>query len=385
MASPPWAMALRRRIAHCWPASRPWGIGLTALAGLLAVGSPGALVALLQGSHSPAGHGAAWHGVTGGSALDLVPPPSMPGPTRGAKPAGRPAEPRGGHAARSSPRVAPVFPALGIPVTILDAYRKAASGEAGTDPGCHLAWEVLAGIGKVESDHADGGAVDARGTALFPILGPPLDGTGGLAAIPNTNGARRAQGGSWARAVGPMQFIPATWATWGADGNGDGIADPENVYDATLAAAHYLCAGGRDLATPGGLRSAIWSYNPSQQYVDVVLAWILAYQQGGGPVPDQVSGYTVSTPAGGTSSSQRYSSPRQKPAHASAAAPASRQPQQPPGNPGTIPPSSPASPARSPAPSPSAPAPGPPLTGPVPTPLPTLLPRPKPSPSLKLP
>jgi hypothetical protein len=77
-----------------------------------------------------------------------------------------------------------------------------------------------------------------------------------------------------------MQFIPSTWRRWAADGNHDGIADPENVYDASLAAARYLCAGGRDLSTAAGLQSAILSYNYSDAYLRLVSAWLVAYRGG---------------------------------------------------------------------------------------------------------
>ena len=48
-----------------------------------------------------------------------------------------------------------------------------------------------------------------------------------------------------------MQFIPSTWMIYGADGNGDGIKDPFNIFDAALAAANYLCDAGGDLSTTG--------------------------------------------------------------------------------------------------------------------------------------
>src|SRR3546814_20580862 len=53
----------------------------------------------------------------------------------------------------------------------------------------------------------------------------------------------------WDRAVGPMQFIPGTWKSFGVDGSGDGLADPNNVFDAATAAARYLCHGGNDRST----------------------------------------------------------------------------------------------------------------------------------------
>jgi membrane-bound lytic murein transglycosylase B len=68
-----------------------------------------------------------------------------------------------------------------------------------------------------------------------------------------------------------MQFIPATWRLWGADGNGDGVANPQNVDDAALAAGRYLCAGGRDLSRQADMEEAILSYNHSQRYLRTVL------------------------------------------------------------------------------------------------------------------
>ncbi|HKA04729.1 MAG TPA: lytic transglycosylase domain-containing protein, partial [Acidimicrobiales bacterium] len=72
--------------------------------------------------------------------------------------------------------------------------------------------------------------------------------------------------------VGPMQFIPTTWHAWGADGNGDGKADPGNIFDATLAAGRYLChaAGPLTLRTRDGVIRAILSYNPNLEYLRVV-------------------------------------------------------------------------------------------------------------------
>ena len=75
----------------------------------------------------------------------------------------------------------------------------------------------------------------------------------------------------WDHAVGPMQFIPSTWRTWGADGNGDGNADPNNIDDSAYTAALYLCASGADVSTGAGWTRAIFSYNHSDDYVRSVL------------------------------------------------------------------------------------------------------------------
>ncbi|AZM46526.1 hypothetical protein DMB38_12485 [Streptomyces sp. WAC 06738] len=185
----------------------------------------------------------------------------------------------------------------GVPATVLDAYRKAERRIAVSDPGCGLPWELLAAIGKVESGHARGGAVDADGTTLTPILGPVLDGNG-FAHISDTDGGRYDGDTGYDRAVGPMQFIPSTWAGWAADGNGDGRSDPENVYDASLAAGHYLCAGGRDLTAAADLDRAILSYNHSRDYLATVLAWVGFYRSGVHAVPDGTGVLPASSGAG---------------------------------------------------------------------------------------
>ncbi len=125
--------------------------------------------------------------------------------------------------------------ALGIPSIALSAYRNAEQKMAVAAPGCGISWNLLAGIGRIESGHAGGGAVDARGTAVQPIYGPSLDGTlpGNEVIISSSVGNRV----TYARAMGPMQFLPGTWARYASDGDGDGIADPQNLFDSTLAAA----------------------------------------------------------------------------------------------------------------------------------------------------
>ncbi|AJE87250.1 putative secreted protein [Streptomyces albus] len=168
----------------------------------------------------------------------------------------------------------------GVPRTVLAAYHRAVAEMKSSNPGCRLPVALLAAIGKVESGHARGGAVDSSGTTLRPILGPELNGSGGFAAIRNIYGTKWGQSGAWARAVGPMQFIPSTWARWGSGGN------PSNVHDAALAAGRYLCANGRDLSTQAGLREAILSYNHSTEYLNTVSQWMKVYSGGILPSPD---------------------------------------------------------------------------------------------------
>ncbi|MFK0279088.1 lytic transglycosylase domain-containing protein [Streptomyces sp. NPDC090499] len=173
----------------------------------------------------------------------------------------------------------------GIPATVLDAYKKAEAELRGSKPGCNLPWQLLAAIGKVESGQARGGDVDAEGNTLHRILGPQLDGNG-FALIPDTDGGKYDGNGQYDQAVGPMQFIPSTWAWAGRDGNGDGVKDPNNVYDAALAAGHYLCRNGWDLSVQADMNSAILSYNNSQDYLNLVLSWYEFYRKGTHSVPN---------------------------------------------------------------------------------------------------
>ena len=171
----------------------------------------------------------------------------------------------GAHGRQALPASSP----WSVPDVLLAAYRQAV---AGAPPGCHLPVSLLAAIGQVESGSLAGRSLDAAHRAVPPVLGPVLDGVG-AAAIRDTDGGRLDGNAVWDRAVGPMQFIPSTWAAFGVDGDGDGRADPQDVYDATASAAGYLCAGGRDLALPSGVRSAILAYNHSTAYLATVLAW----------------------------------------------------------------------------------------------------------------
>jgi hypothetical protein len=105
-----------------------------------------------------------------------------------------------------------------------------------------MSWTVLAAIGQIES--ADG-----------QNMGP-----------------------STAGALGPMQFLPSTWAEWGIDGFGPaGKPDIWNPMAAVPSAARMLCADGASAGTTAGLRQAIFAYNHADWYVNEVLALAAKY------------------------------------------------------------------------------------------------------------
>jgi membrane-bound lytic murein transglycosylase B len=169
-----------------------------------------------------------------------------------------------------------------IPALALNAYQNAERMMAAAYPGCGISWNLLAGIGRIESLHAFGGQTDARGTPVTPIYGPALDGTlpGNEVIVQSVQSGRT----TYARAMGPMQFLPGTWARYASDGDGDGKADVQNLYDASLAAARYLCSGGLNLRDPSQVMTAILRYNNSTAYASNVLGWAAAYATGVEPV-----------------------------------------------------------------------------------------------------
>ncbi|HUP86611.1 MAG TPA: lytic transglycosylase domain-containing protein [Acidimicrobiales bacterium] len=178
--------------------------------------------------------------------------------------------------------------ATDVPRLFYDAYRQAAATLAKRAPQCRVPWTAIAAIGKIESNHGRyRGAQFALNGDVYPrILGVPLDGSRS-ALIRDTDAGILDTDLEFDRAVGPMQFIPSTWARIAQDGNGDKVSDPNNAYDAALGTAAYLCravlSGGLD--TDEGLRPAYFSYNHSVAYVDAVLAWHHTYS---GDVPAPV-------------------------------------------------------------------------------------------------
>jgi membrane-bound lytic murein transglycosylase B len=189
-------------------------------------------------------------------------------------------------AANGSPPPPPIVMApvgsMRIPIMALNAYRNAERMMASAYPGCGVSWNLLAGIGRIESLHANGGATDASGTPIRPIYGPTLDGTlaGNEVIVQSVQAGRL----TYARAMGPMQFLPGTWARYASDGDGDGKADVQNLFDSTLAAARYLCSGNLNLRDQSQVLAAILRYNNSVAYARNVLGWAAAYATGVEPV-----------------------------------------------------------------------------------------------------
>jgi hypothetical protein len=276
--------------------------------------------------------------------------------------------------------------ANGIPSRAVQAYQQAAVAAD-----CGIPWTLVAAIGRVESDHGRfaGATLLSDGRSDPPVVGIPLDGRPGVAMIKDTDGGKWDGDRTYDRAVGPMQFIPGSWATFGVDGDGDGKADPFDIDDAAASAAKYLCkAGGGDLSSQAAQRNAVYSYNRSTAYVDSVMALAAVYAGGApldnAPAPDGTPApispptlpqASVGDPPAAPGTITRTSapatlkpgkpSPTSYPTSPSAPAPTTTHPSGP--TPSSSQPSSPAPSSTSPSPSP--------------TPSPTCTPSPTPSPS----
>ncbi len=190
----------------------------------------------------------------------------------------------------------------GIPAAALAAYQRAEQVINAADKSCNLTWQLVAAIGRVESDHGryGGSVLGDDGKSRPGIYGIPLDGSNGTTKIADTDSGQFDDDAVFDRAVGPMQFIPGTWRIVGVDGDGDGTRDPQDIDDAALATAVYLCSGDEDLATRAGQQASVYRYNHSQEYVDLVLSIMNAYLKGDyNPVPNGIAAPTVFVPSTG--------------------------------------------------------------------------------------
>jgi hypothetical protein len=163
---------------------------------------------------------------------------------------------------------------LAIPELVFYAYRAAEMQLAIDSPECGLPWHLLAAIGRLESNHADNGRTDVLGT---------------LAAARTTPDGR----------LGPMQLPAAAWQRFPSDGNADGVTDPQNVFDATLAAGAWACAEGASARDGAGEARVAAMFNPSPEYLANVRTWSAAYKKGAevSPAIPAVPPTAVPTPA----------------------------------------------------------------------------------------
>ena len=164
--------------------------------------------------------------------------------------------------------------ATGIPARAVQGYGYAELVLQSENPGCHLDWNTLAGIGMVESDQGryGGASLAADGTETKPVIGPALNGTDGRRNLPAVDDGALTGDPVYDHAVGPLQLLPETWYQYA-----DPDTNPQNIDAAAVAAGRYLCADGRNLATATGWWTAIFAYNQSTPYGNLVFHYANAY------------------------------------------------------------------------------------------------------------
>ncbi len=170
----------------------------------------------------------------------------------------------------------------GIPSAALAAYQRAEAVINSADKSCEIPWQLIAAIGRVESDHGrfGGNTLSDEGVAEPGIYGIALNGKNNTQNIVDTDAGQYDSDTKYDRAVGPMQFIPSTWSVVGVDGDNDGKRNPQDIDDAALATSVYLCSGDDDLSTDQGQRASVYRYNHSNDYVDLVISIMQAYMDG---------------------------------------------------------------------------------------------------------
>ena len=187
----------------------------------------------------------------------------------------------------------------------LDAYVNAELTMTEVQPGCRISWRTVAAVAAVEGSHGTHGnaRLGMDGVPDRDIIGLALDGVAvdnlgeTVALVADTDNGRWDQDRVYDRAVGPLQFIPGSWSRWARDGDGDGATEPQDIDDAALAAAAYLCNYG-SLRSWDTWNAAVFGYNHSPAYVNSVKASLDRVDRVRLPDVEEAGGLQPRRPAG---------------------------------------------------------------------------------------
>lgn len=232
----------RRYASHCYlllgtwrPALDPAGRRLPTLAPRVAMRKSLSLFWLLFAAAIILGTSFLWMGLAGAQVIDFDPEE---------------------HVADDAPEFDPFV-----------VYEWAASGST-----CGLSAELLGAVGSAASDHGllEGHIYAADGTLEPGLYGESGDGSrANLATLIDTDFGAIDDDDLWDRPVGPFQLLPVSWRLYGGDANRDGVEDPQNLWDASAAAAEFLCQMGAGRA--GNDIAALRAYTGSDRLTQRVL------------------------------------------------------------------------------------------------------------------
>ncbi|GAB17780.1 hypothetical protein GOEFS_039_00140 [Gordonia effusa NBRC 100432] len=161
----------------------------------------------------------------------------------------------------------------------LRAYAYAAAAMDKAMPACKIGWSTLAGIGKVSSDNGSAGGASLAPDGTVSPAQRDLD----QANPPKTPPLADTDAGKYDGnqlldvTMGPMQILPSRWEQFATDADNNGKADPDNIDDASLTAARFLCAAGGDLSKSDGWTAAMNQFNATPGFAAKVHAIAAMY------------------------------------------------------------------------------------------------------------
>lgn len=171
------------------------------------------------------------------------------------------------HAPSDTEAANPDSPDDHVEIDIEAVYQWAAEGSR-----CAISPDLLHAVGAAASSNGlgTGSGYDRSATSQPPIFGATGNGeVAGLALLVDTDDGVIDSDADFDRPVGPFQFLPSSWERYGYDANQDGIADPQNLWDASASAANFLCEMGA--GSGADERKAILRYAGSRQLTDRII------------------------------------------------------------------------------------------------------------------
>ncbi|GAA1482508.1 lytic murein transglycosylase [Gordonia sinesedis] len=166
-----------------------------------------------------------------------------------------------------------------VPERALRSYAYASAAMNKANPGCGIGWSTLAAIGDVSSDNgtASGASIDPNGRATPELRDLTQANPRNAEPIADTDAGRYDGSSRTDVTMGPMQILPSRWEQFATDADNDGKADPDNIDDATLTAARFLCASGGDLRQSDGWARAVSQFNSTPGFLQKVHAQAAIY------------------------------------------------------------------------------------------------------------
>ena len=166
-----------------------------------------------------------------------------------------------------------------IPETALRAYAYAAWAVA-KQKNCNLGWPTLAALGESLSNHgrANDSQLGDDGTTTVPLRGLNLFDPAHPQEVADTDAGFFDGDPTKDIPIGPLQIMPSRWEQFNAAVEPDAKPNPDNINDASLTLAGFLCSVG-DPSTPDGWANGVQQINANPEFVKQVHAIAKKYSR----------------------------------------------------------------------------------------------------------